>query len=310
MGADDATEPLARRAGDGATSVNPAPSGPLTVAILGLGLIGGSLGLALCATGRYYVLGYARRPETARRARELGVIHAVAPTLESAGRAHVVIAAVPVLAIEELFRRLAPHLGAGTVVTDVGSTKVLVEQWAARLLPGVPFVGGHPIAGKELSGIEHADRDLFLNRIWAVVPPRDATRDLIDRVVTLVEDTGAVPLQISAAAHDAAVAATSHLPFVVSALLGQTVWDRPDWPTLQPLAGSGLRDTTRLASGDPVMHRDICAGNRAAILDALDDFIRHATSLRDLLSQPKHDEALLSLLQRTKQARDRWLTRD
>src|SRR5439155_18100835 len=131
-------------------------------------------GMAWRAAG-HQVVGWARRSETARRALQRGAIDESAPTLEAACAADVVVLAPPVLAIRPLMVQVAPHLAAGTIVTDVASTKRAVEQWARQALPHhVRFVGGHPMAGRETAGIEFADGGLFRNRPWVIVPPPDA----------------------------------------------------------------------------------------------------------------------------------------
>jgi prephenate dehydrogenase len=253
------------------------------VAIVGLGLIGGSAGIAWREAG-HTVLGYARRPETRRLALELGAADETPPSLAGAAQAEVVVLAPPVLAVRDLLARLAPHLTPGTVVTDVASTKRCVETWAGQLLPpGVAYIGGHPMAGKEQAGIEHADGRLFQGRTWCIVPPPGADPGAEAVVRRLAQDAGSHPLRLEAEEHDRAVAATSHLPFLASALLAQTVVARPEFPHLAPVAGSGLRDTTRLASGDPLMHRDICLTNRDFLVLELQRYAAHLAAVTDLL---------------------------
>ena len=148
-----------------------------------------------------------------------------------------VVLAPPVLAVRDLLARLAPHLTPGTVVTDVASTKRCVEAWAARFLPpGVAYIGGHPMAGKEQAGIEHADGRLFQGRTWCIVPPPGADPGAEEVVRRLAEDAGSRTVRLGAVEHDRAVAATSHLPFVASALLpsrwspGPSSRTWPRWP--------------------------------------------------------------------------------
>jgi prephenate dehydrogenase len=291
------------------------------VAIVGLGLIGGSAGIAWREAG-HSVIGYARRPETRRLARELGAADETPEDLAGAAEAEVVVLAPPVLAVRDLLAQLAPHLTPGTVVTDVASTKRCVEAWAARFLPlGVAYIGGHPMAGKEQAGIEHADGRLFQGRTWCIVPPPGADPGAEEVVRRLAEDAGSRTVRLGALEHDRAVAATSHLPFVASALLAQSVVARPEFPHLAPVAGSGLRDTTRLASGDPLMHRDICLTNRdflvreleryAAHLAAATDLLRRLPDPDDLPAAPVEGSGPVAELGRTfaglKEARDAWL---
>jgi len=277
------------------------------LSIVGLGLLGGSLGLAARAAG-YRVHGYARRPETTARALERGAIDAAAPDLAAAAQAPFVVLAVPVRAARDLLGALAPHLPPGAVLTDVGSTKLQMQEWARELLPAPPavhYVGGHPIAGKETAGIEHADGALFRGRTWCVVPPPGADPGAVQVVEQLATAMGSVVLRVEAAAHDRAVAITSHLPFLVAVDLAETVLGRPDWDSLRPLAGTGLRDTTRLASGDVAMHLDICLTNREPLLRQVELFANRLAELADLLRLD--EEALRRSLERAKRRRDTWV---
>jgi prephenate dehydrogenase len=293
------------------------------VAIAGLGLIGGSAGLAWRAAG-HTVLGYARRPETRRLARERGAVDEATDTLAGLAGAEVVVLAPPVLAVRDLLAALVPWLTPGTVVTDVASTKRCVERWAADLLPpGVAFVGGHPMAGKETAGLEHAAGDLFRDRTWCVVPPAGAPGEAVRTVTRLALDAGARPLLLDAVEHDRAVAATSHLTFMVAAALCETVVAGEHFREQAAVAGSGLRDTTRLASGDPLMHRDICLTNRDFLVQALEAYAARIGAVTALLRRLPEPEAYpgagaaparaVADLERyfddLKVARDEWLSR-
>ncbi len=277
-----------------------------TIAIVGLGLIGGSLGRALRLAG-YHVTGFARRPAVRRRALALDAVDVAATNLRETADAEIIVLAVPVLATQAVFRQLAPQLHPGTIVTDVASTKARVLGWAAELLPaGVHFVGGHPMAGRETAGIEHAAADLFRGRTWCIVAPDATLSAAVAAVTALATATGALPLALDAATHDAAVAATSHVPFLAAKALAEAAFMQPDWPRIQPLASTGLRDTTRLASGNALMHRDICASNRAAILQQLDHFRERLAALATLIREGD-DEELLVYFERLKTKRDRFV---
>ena len=276
------------------------------IAIIGLGLIGGSLGLALRAAG-YHVTGFARRPAVRQRALALDAVDVAATDLRETADAEIIVLAVPVLATQAVFRQLAPHLPPGAIMTDVASTKARILAWAADILPaGVHFVGAHPMAGKEMAGIEHADATLFRGRTWCIVAPDSTPPAAVAAVTALATATGALPLTLDAATHDAAVAATSHVPFLAAKALAEAAFMQPDWPRLQPLASTGLRDTTRLASGDPLMHRDICVSNRAAILQQLDHFRERLAALATLIREGD-DEALLAYFEQLKTKRDRFV---
>ena len=283
------------------------------IAVVGLGLIGGSAALALRAAG-HHVLGYARREATRALALELGAVDDAPATLGEAVAADVVLLAPPVLAIRDLLREMTPYLKSGTVVTDAASTKLHVERWALETLPaGVQWVGGHPMAGKETAGLEHADAALFRGRTWCIVPPPGATASAVEMVEQIALATGARTLRIDAAAHDRAVAAVSHLPFTAAAALADAVIRDAAFREVAPIAGTGLRDMTRLASGDATMHRDIVLTNRENLLDSLERYVaslEHVMALLRRLPDGEESEAadeLGAYFAGLKRARDEWL---
>ena len=277
-----------------------------SVAIVGLGLIGGSLGLTLREAG-YRITGFARRPAVRRRALDLGAVDVAVAELREVVDAEIIVLAVPVLATQAVLQHLAPHLTSGTVVTDVASTKTQILAWAADLLPAsAHFVGGHPMAGKETAGIDHAESTLFRGRTWCIVAPDHTPPEAVAGVTQLATATGALPLTIDALTHDAAVAATSHVPFLAATALADASFTRSEWPSLRPLASTGLRDTTRLASGDALMHRDICVSNRTAILQQLDHFMERLAAFATLIRE-QDDEQLLAHFERLRTERDRFV---
>lgn len=277
-----------------------------SVAIIGLGLIGGSLGLVLREAG-YHVSGFARNPAVRGRALALGAVDLAITDLSDIVDAEIIVLAVPVLATPLVIQDLIPHLAPGAIVTDVASTKRQILLWASNLLPdSVQFVGGHPMAGKEKAGIEHADIQLFRGRTWCIVAPDKTHPSAVATITQLAIATGALPFTIDALSHDAVVAATSHLPFLAATALADATFTRSDWASLQPLASSGLRDTTRLASGDALMHRDICASNHVSIVKQIDQFLERLGELRTLIHE-QNDEQLLAYFERLKTHRDLFL---
>lgn len=260
----------------------------MKVGIVGLGLVGGSLGAALKAAG-HAVTGFDADPEVARRAVDLGLVDTLAASPEAAGAgAEVVFLAVPVGAMVAAARALAPGLAPGTVVTDTGSTKArLVEGLPAVLPEGVAYVPGHPIAGSEASGPEAARADLFAGRITVLC----AEGPLADRVAGLWRDAGSQVIYLPAADHDMALARTSHLPHLVSFALAHAT------DCAEPmLAGDGLRDMLRLAGSDPVMWRDVLVHNRDGVLEALGAFEVALAEARRLV-ETGDAEALLRWLE-------------
>lgn len=285
----------------------------MKVAIIGLGLIGGSIGLALREAGFGDVAGYDQRPEVVSRALERGAIDHGASSVAAAARdAGLVVLATPPLAVREAMIELAPELAAHSIVTDTASTKQQVLAWARELLPPrASFVGGHPMAGSEQHGIDNARADLFRDATYClVVDDATSTHDLV-AVEGMVASLGAAPLRIDAAVHDAAVAAVSHLPFVVAAaLVASALAEQPPGSTALPsrperrrLAATGFRDTTRTASGDPLMHRDICLANANALRPLLLDMARRLDEVAAHLDEP---EFLLSFFTGAQRTRDEW----
>jgi prephenate dehydrogenase len=245
----------------------------MRLAILGLGLIGGSVARALRARapGDWTVSAWSstgQGPDAAVAARAIDV--AAASPAEAIDGADVVLLAAPPLAclhlIDELAGSLRTSLTPTAVVTDVASTKrAIVERAGAARLP---FVGGHPMAGRELSGFAAADPALFVDRPW-VICPAGAPDAAVARVENLVRAVGGVPLRMDAAAHDAAVAGISHLPLVLAAVLAEAVLGGGGAPHARELAASGWRDMTRLARGDPAMGAGIVATNADLIAGAI-----------------------------------------
>lgn len=251
------------------------------VTIVGVGLLGGSAGLALRAARRgVRIAGVGRRQSSLDEAMRLGVIDTghLDPA-ECVGRSDLVILATPVAAFERHLRAISGHLRDGAVVTDVGSTKERVVRMGERVLgAGGPFVGSHPMAGSEQKGVACARADLFTGATCIVTPTGRTPEPLAERVERLWRDLGMRTLRMTPAAHDRAVARVSHLPHVLAALLMM----HPRKGDLE-VAATGYRDATRLAGGDPEMWRDILMTNRRAILDAVDGFEEELMHLRDLL---------------------------
>jgi prephenate dehydrogenase len=259
------------------------------IAIIGLGLIGGSLGLAIKRAGLkdVQVAGTARTRDTIQKAKKLGAIDIDARSAADAVRgARLVIVASPIMTTRHIFEEIAPELMPGAVVTDVGSTKGNVARWAKELLPGhADFVGGHPMAGKEHAGIAAADADLFKGRAWVIAPSVTAAESSVQTVVGLAQLAGATPLFMDADEHDSYVAAISHLPLLLSSALFSVAFGSAAWPELAQLASSGFRDTTRLASGSPEMAHDIMLTNSANVLHWLDRFIEELQRFRAVVAE-------------------------
>ncbi len=278
----------------------------MRIAIIGLGLIGGSMGLALSRAGEE-VVGFARHPHVALKAVEVGAVCRTTDSATAAARgADVVVIATPVMAVREIFPEIAGAVQRSAIVTDVASTKAMVMGWAREhLLRSTAFIGGHPMAGREASGIETADGDLFQGCVYCLVPGKGAARESITTMESLVQRIGAQPLIIDADEHDRLVAGISHLPLIASAaLVGATTAD-PSWQRMARLASSGYRDVSRLASGDPRMGRDICMTNKENIAQWIDDYINELKKWRRLVA--RSDDDLERALEAARKAREGWL---
>jgi len=259
------------------------------IAIVGLGLIGGSWALALKKVGYgAQRIGF-DAPGALKQAAESGAIHEAATGVDDAVRdADLVILATPVGKILELLPQVKTAARPHALITDVGSTKQRIVQHAKELpAAGALFLGGHPLAGKEHSGFEHADSELFQGTCYAVVPLSEAAMEdaRAKAFVSLIESLGAQPCVMDAASHDVAMAYLSHLPQLLSTGLAGMVAERAEQGGLPlQLAGSGFRDLTRLAESPYSMWRDICLTNMENIQAALDAMIQKLDTIKTHLS--------------------------
>jgi len=286
------------------------------IAIIGLGLIGGSIGLGLkkAASGKVEIHGYDRDMKAGKRAAKIGAVDKAPYKLYDAVKeANMIILAMPVLAIRDMMETIADMISPGCVVTDTGSTKGAIMSWAEEYLPkGVSFVGGHPMAGKELSGIDAADAALFQGSRYVIIPGANASKEATTSVIDLAELLEAKPYFLDASEHDSYVAAVSHLPIIMSSALVSATTRSPSWREISKLASTGFRDVSRLASGDPVMNLDICITNGESIVHWIDQAIGELRSYRDMVAgavdetgAQKMGEAFTDVWD----ARERWLLR-
>ncbi|GAB4262192.1 MAG: prephenate dehydrogenase/arogenate dehydrogenase family protein [Deferrisomatales bacterium] len=254
--------------------------------VVGLGLIGGSLAASVRTAGaRWRVRAVDRRRSALDYALKRGLIDEAAPSLEDGvAGAHLVVLATPVGTIPGLLRRVAPLLGPEQVVTDVGSTKATIVAAARRELPAqVAFVGGHPVAGTERSGVESAEAGLFQGRSCVLTPVSDTPAAALDRVAGLWRELGAQVVLLEPEVHDRVFARLSHLPHAVAYCLVHTV--ATALPARQlALGGGALRDLTRVAQSPPGLWKDICLENREALAGALDEFVAALGRLREAVA--------------------------
>jgi prephenate dehydrogenase len=260
-----------------------------TIGVVGLGLMGASFALAVKkARPELTVVGFDRDSATALKALDRGIASAAGTDLDVIDMADVVVVAVPILAMKDVFTSLRPHV-AGKVVTDVASTKGSVMEWAAGA--GIDLVGGHPMCGRETAGIDAADAGLFAGAPW-ILTRRDET------VI------GSQPLVMDAAAHDRLVAGVSHAALLLSVGYVLALSGRADWPEASKVAASGFRDLSRLAAGDPAMSAGIARTNRDNLLEQLDAISHSLARLRRHLEAD--DPRLVELFEEARSVRERW----
>ncbi|MGB2940065.1 MAG: prephenate dehydrogenase/arogenate dehydrogenase family protein [Candidatus Dormiibacterota bacterium] len=281
------------------------------VAIVGLGLIGGSLGLAVkAALPKVEVIGVARRDATAHLAIEIGAADRAGVDSELVAGADLVVLACPLRATADVLAAVVPHLKKGARVTDVGSVKAWVVERADKALDPDrnSFVGGHPMAGKEVTGIKNADPELFRGRPWVFTPrskwserEQKGFRDVID----IIRAIGAEPVFMTPEKHDRYVALVSHLPFLLSAAFLEAVAESKDWDAASALASSGFRDISRLGAGDPEMYAAILEANRDEVLGTYAGMHRALDEFEAAIARGDR-ELLLSLLRSAQQTRRTW----
>jgi prephenate dehydrogenase len=280
-----------------------------TLAVIGVGLVGGSLALALRRAGAVgSVVGYDRDPQALERATALGVIDsASASASEAAKGAELVVVAVPVRAIGPVLHDVALSLSPEAVVTDVGSTKGEVARIAGEeLRDRFPrFVPGHPIAGRETSGVDSAVPDLFRAARVVLTPEARTAPDAVDLVKACWEAAGARVATMAAERHDRIFAAVSHLPHILSFALVSEIAGREDAADLLGFAAGGFRDFTRIAASSPEMWRDIALQNRAALLGEIDRYAARLAVFRALVEKGD-GPGLERLMTEARSARHAW----
>ncbi|MBA2132230.1 prephenate dehydrogenase [Capillibacterium thermochitinicola] len=258
------------------------------IALIGLGLIGGSLGLALCRQPRKpWVVGYDPVADTCREALARQVVHEIADSPAAAAQgADLVVLAVPVGKMEEVVRAVAPVLTPGTILTDVASTKGQLARALPPLLPeGVYYVGGHPMAGSEQSGLAAADPFLFQNAVYLLTPAPGTPPAVLATLEEFIRMVGGLPLLLTPEEHDLMVAVVSHLPHLMAAALVNVAVDFNErYPGTLALAAGGFHDTTRVAMGSPALWREILASNRHSLLPVLRALMTEVENLTAALS--------------------------
>ena len=277
----------------------------MKLAVIGVGLIGGSFALALkAARAVEHVVGVGRNSANLELARSRGIIDAVAADPASAARhADLVLVAAPV---EQYARIFSALMGTNAVITDGGSTKRDVVAAARKALGAnlARFVPGHPIAGAEKSGAAAADADLFRGRRVVLTPLKETSAEAANLVEAAWKQCGAKVSRMDPAEHDAVLATVSHLPHLLAFALVHEVARRANSAELFSFAAGGFRDFTRIASSHPEMWRDICVANRDRVLDEVRRFSAKLDQVKVLLERPAELEKLFA---EAREARDKWI---
>lgn len=277
--------------------------------LIGCGLMGGSFALALKRAGLVRrVVGYSKSPSTTERARQLGVIDIEAPSaLLAVSGADLVLLAVPVAATETTLKAIRHLIDPGMLIMDVGSTKRDVVDAARRVLKqdvGL-FVPCHPITGREVSGVDSADANLYVGKQVILTPIERTLTAKIDQAMSVWRALGCDVVTMSPEAHDAAFAAVSHLPHMLAFALMNSILAQPDGSAYLSLAGPGFRDFSRIAASDPQMWRDVLIANREELGAQVQHFQHALAELQQAIANGQTD-ALERLINRASHARANW----
>ncbi|NQZ54549.1 MAG: prephenate dehydrogenase/arogenate dehydrogenase family protein [Piscirickettsiaceae bacterium] len=277
------------------------------LAIIGVGLIGGSLALALKKAGKVgEVVGYSRTKSVREQALSLGIIDRAADNIADAVKdADIIFLAVPMGAMSSVLSDVVPHINTDTIITDGGSAKAQVVEQARQVLADKfsQFVPGHPIAGTEKSGPSAAFAELYQGHRVVLTPVAETNTDALEKVRTMWQSAGAEVFDMAVDQHDVVLAATSHLPHVLAFNLVGMLAQREDCNDVLRYAAGGFKDFSRIASGDPVMWRDICFSNKEAILGLLEQYHQGLNQIEQAIREQDGD-SLISVFERAKQARD------
>lgn len=281
-----------------------------TIAIVGVGLIGGSLGMAAKKHGlARRIIGIGRSEQNLMKAKILGAIDDYSLDIETgAAEADLVVICTPVQLIVPVLERMVKNLKRGVVVTDVGSTKAEVVTGATAIMPyGCTFIGGHPMAGSEQNGVEAAFPDLFLKATYVLTPNEETDIESFGKMAALVDAIGARLVTMDPDQHDASAAIISHLPHALSAsLLHLAEQSHRKHGQVFNMAAGSFRDLTRISDSDPALWRDICLTNAGNLCEAIDEFQFLLEEFKSALKS--HDEqAIFELFERARDTRKTYL---
>jgi len=286
------------------------------LAIIGTGIIGTSLGLAIkkARVKDLQVVGTDLERGHASKAKSMGALDQTEGSLVGAVQnAAIVVIATPVLAMKDVFEIVGSRLPEGCLVTDTGSSKAIVMEWAQKYLPvGVSFVGGHPVVGDESSGPEAAKADLFQGRPYCIIPGKSADRDKVRLLTDMIKTIGGKPYYMDLAEHDSFVTAVSHLPLLLNVALVGCTANSPSWDDIAQVASTQYQEMTRLASNDPKTSSDTIFSNREGVVHWIDSFMGHLYDIRKILVDEGEgtSKVLEQVFEKAFIARAKWLAGD
>ncbi len=282
------------------------------ITLIGTGLIGASLGLAIKKfIPSIEIIGFDSDKKNLTYSKNIKAIDHTALSIEnSVINSELVIVSVPIREMKDIFLKIKDVVRKNCIISDTGSTKKDVLEWSEEIFSNeVNFVGGHPMAGGEISGPELARSDLFKGRKYCVIPSSSTSDFAVNSLVDIIEQINAVPFFIDPDEHDSLVAGISHLPHLLSVFLVNTTVSDSAWKDLNRLAATGYESVSRLASGDVIMHKDICLTNRKHICLWLDKLVDEINYLKDILEKDTNSSTeLIEYFSNAKKERDKWLS--
>lgn len=281
----------------------------MKLSVIGVGLIGGSLGLALKQSlkNEIYITGYGRNKDNLREAKKLGAIDSIALNLEDAADSDIIYLSTPVLKIVPIIKELTPFLNPNTIITDAGSTKGEIFSEIKRILPkNIYYIAGHPMTGREKSGVTAASADLFKDKTYIIIKDEETPQNAYDKLMNILKNIGAKFSYLPIEAHDSAASVISHLPHIAAAGLVHLLKQSENLDTAKYLIGGGFRDTTRIASSDPDMWADILMTNKDAIARDIDKYIDILSDIKSAVTAKDRDK-FYSFFDESKKFRDNLL---
>lgn len=281
----------------------------MKLSIIGVGLIGGSLGLALKKSlkDEIYIVGYGRNKDNLTEAKKLGAIDNIALNLKDAANSDIIYISTPVLKIAPIIKEMTPFLKPNTIITDAGSTKGEIFSEIKSILPkNIYYIAGHPMTGREKSGVVAARADLFNNKTYIIITDDETPQNAYDRLMNMLKNTGAKFGYLPIESHDGAASVISHLPHIAAAGLVHLLSQSENLDTAKYLIGGGFRDTTRIASSNPDMWADILMTNKDAIARDIDRYIKILSDIKSAVIAKDRDK-FYAFFDESKKFRDNLL---